>query len=246
MVSITVLAFVSVIIVSVVAIIAIIPFLLKKKISNRFLIILLSLSVGTLLGTAFFHFLPEIIEDGYSFSSMIFVVLGFLVFFVIEGHLHGHTHNHGDKNHIAGINLIGDGIHNFLDGIVIAGSYLVSIPIGIAATISILFHEIPQEISDFGVLLYAGFSKTKAVLFNFLSAITAIIGTVLGLVLGGQIAGFNKFIIPFALGNFIYIAAANLVPELHKSCKMKDSLIHTLAIILGVLIMIVLVMLFPE
>ncbi|MFH1588984.1 MAG: ZIP family metal transporter [archaeon] len=237
----------SVILVSLISIIAIIPILFKKKTSKRFLVVLLSLSAGALLGGVFIHFLPEIVETGYTLTSAIYIMLGFLVFFILEKFVHWH-HNkkcvnapnqeaHGHAYQLAPMNLIGDGVHNFLDGLVIAGSYLVNIPLGIAATISIIFHELPQEIADFGVLLYAGLSKKKALLFNFLSATTAIIGAIVGLVLANKIGSFTTFIIPFAAGNFIYIAAANLVPELHRHCKIKDTIMHVLAILVGIGIM---------
>ena len=225
---------ISVILVSLVAVVAIVPVLLKKKLSSRFLLILMSLSVGSLLGGVFIHFLPEAISHGYTLGLAVYVLLGFLVFFVIEKFIHWHHHKgcgagqcgHGHAYHLAPLNLIGDGIHNFLDGMVIAGSYIVSIPLGIAATISIIFHEVPQEIADFGILLYSGMSKLKAVMFNFLSAATAILGAVVGLILAGKTANFTYFIIPFAAGNFLYIAASNLVPELHRHCKFWDTLLH--------------------
>jgi zinc and cadmium transporter len=134
--------------------------------------------------------------------------------------------------------LIGDAIHNLVDGMVIAGSYIVSIPLGIAATISVIFHEVPQEIADFGILLYSGMSRLKALFYNFLSAATAILGAVIGLILAGKTAGFTHFIIPFAAGNFIYIAGSNLVPELHKHCKLKDTILHIIAIICGIAVMV--------
>ena len=244
---------ISVILVSLVAVVAIIPVLLKKKLSNHFLLVLMSLSVGALLGSVFIHFLPEATSHGYTLGLAIYVLLGFLVFFVIEKFIHW-RHNRGCENgqcghghayHLAPLNLIGDGIHNFLDGMVIAGSYIVSIPLGIAATVSIVFHEVPQEIADFGVLLYSGMSKLKAVLFNFLSATTAIIGAIIGLILAGKTANFTHFIIPFAAGNFLYIAASNLVPELHRHCKLWDTLLHLIAIIAGIGLMIAVALIAP-
>lgn len=234
-------AIISVIIVSLVAILAVIPLLLKKKISNKTLLFLLSLSVGVLLSTVFFHFIPEIHD--YSFFIAIYILFGFLIMFVLEKFVHWHhQHNceneHCGHNHaynLAPINLIGDGIHNFLDGLVIAGAYSINITLGITATISIIFHEIPQEIADFGILLYSGLSKKRALFFNFLSATTAILGTIIGLILI-DIHGFKEFIIPFAAGNFIYIAASNLTPKLHRHCKLKDTLSHLLAIIIGIII----------
>jgi len=247
-------ALISVIIVSLISLIVIIPLLIKKEISKEFLIILLSLSVGVLLSTVIFIFLPEIIENSYlkteteeAFANMInragiFILFGFLAMFILEKIVHfNHEkkfekegYGHGHAYHIAPMNLIGDGIHNFIDGLVIAGSYAINITLGISATISIIFHEIPQEISDFGVLLYSGMSKKKALLFNFLSATAAIIGTLTGYILIGKIEGFTDFIIPFSAGSFIYIAAANLIPQLHRQCKLKETILHISAILIGI------------
>lgn len=239
-------AIISVIIVSLVSVIAIIPLLIKKRISNKILLFLLSISVGVLLSTVFIDFLPEAVSHRYTLGLALSLLLGFLVMFILEKFVHwrhdkkcehgscGHSHAYN----LAPVNLIGDGIHNFIDGLVIAGSYAVNVTLGITATISIIFHELPQEIADFGVLLYSGMSKKRALLFNFISAATAIFGTVIGLVLIGRLQGFTEFIIPFAAGNFIYIAASNLVPQLHRQCKLKDTLLHTFAILLGIGIII--------
>jgi len=127
-------------------------------------------------------------------------------------------------------------VHNFIDGLVIAGAYAVNITLGITATISIIFHEIPQEIADFGVLLFSGMSKKKALMFNFISAATAILGAIVGFFLIGRIHGFTEFMIPFAAGNFIYIAASNLVPQLHRQCKIWETFLHIFAIVLGICI----------
>lgn len=244
----------SVIVVSLMALVAFIPFLFHKKVPHKLLMFLLSLSVGTMLGSVFIHFLPETVEHGYSLLTAIYILLGFLVFFVLEKFIHWHhnkcehkNHEHGEGHshayHLAPLNLIGDGVHNFLDGLVIAGAYLVSIPLGVAATISVLFHELPQEIADFGVLLYSGFSKKKAVVFNLLSALTAVVGAIIAVFLTSKIHGFSSFIIPFAAGTFLYIAASNLVPELHRHCKIKDTFIHILSIVLGVALMASIVLL---
>ncbi|MCF7861879.1 ZIP family metal transporter [Candidatus Woesearchaeota archaeon] len=235
---------VSVIIVSLISVIFAVPFLLKKKLSKSVLLFMLSVSVGVLLSTVFMNMLPEVFTHDYSMATTYYIIAGFLVMFVLEKLVHYH-HNkkcedgncgHGHAYNVAPLNLVGDGIHNFIDGLVIAGSYAVDITLGIAATISIIFHEIPQEIADFGVLLYSGMSKKKALIFNFLSATTAILGTLIGIALAGRIEGFSEIIVPFAAGNFIYIAASNLVPQLHRHCKIKETLLHIFAIILGVII----------
>lgn len=184
----------------------------------------------------------------------LFIILGFLVMFLLEKFVHHHhtqkcengNCGHSHAYNLAPVNILGDAIHNFIDGLVIAVSYSVNISLGIASTISIIIHEIPQEIADFGILLYSGLSKWKALLFNFLSALTAILGTVLGLFYANSIAGFNAFILPFAAGNFLYIAASNLVPQLHRKCGIKDTLMHIFAILLGVLIIVLITIYGPE
>jgi len=238
-------AIISVVIISLISVIVALPFLIKKKVSTKVLMFLLSMSVGVLLATVFMDLLPETFEHSHdSVGIAINILFGFLIMFILEKFIHWHhnkkcedgDHGHSHAYNIAPINLIGDGVHNFIDGLVIAGSYMVNITLGITATISIIFHEIPQEIADMGVLLYSGLSRKKAIIFNFMSAITAIIGTIIGLLIHDVIHGFTEFMIPFAAGNFIYIAAANLTPQLHRHCKLKDTLLHIFAIILGIII----------
>ena len=139
------------------------------------------------------------------------------------------------------MNLIGNSLHNFIDGILIAGSYLVSIPLGITTTIAVILHEIPQEIGDFGILLHAGLTRTKALFFNFISALLALIGALFALTIGSNIEKISLFILPITAGGFIYIAGSDLIPELHKTCEPpKESLFHLIALILGIVIMILL------
>ncbi|HLD33531.1 MAG TPA: ZIP family metal transporter [Candidatus Nanoarchaeia archaeon] len=259
---------VSVIIVSLVSLIGISLFSWKKLNTGGVLLFLVSLSAGTLFGDAFLHLLPEAVEK-YGFTPEIsFVVLGgVLSFFILEkmihwrhchgnghmhnhhGHSHGHhahSHTHFQKNNvkpIAVLNFLGDGIHNFIDGLIIVGSYFIDIPTGIATTIAVIVHEVPQEIADFGVLLYSGLSKVRAMLLNFLSAAIAIVGALAGYMLGSQSELFLKFILPFAVGGFVYIAGSNLIPELHKSCDLRDSLWHILAFVLGIGLMVALLLL---
>ena len=247
-------AIISVLIISLLSIVVVVPFLLKRKISKHTLLFLLSISVGVLLSTVFMDLLPETIEHGYNIGTALYILMGFIIMFILEKFVHWH-HNKGCENgncghshayNLAPINLIGDGIHNFIDGMVVAGAYAANVTLGMTATISIIFHEIPQELADFGVLLYSGYSKKRALLFNFLSAATAFIGLALGLILIGRLHGFTEFIIPFAAGNFLYIAASNLLPQLHRHCKLKETLLHIFAILLGVAIIVVVIMFSPE
>ena len=141
------------------------------------------------------------------------------------------------------MNLVGDGFHNLIDGLIIGGSYLVSIPLGITTSIAVLFHEIPQEIGDFGVLLRGGFKRSRALLFNLLSASVAILGAILALVLANYIPDLTKFLIPFTIGGFIYIATADLIPELHKESVPLRSILSLVSLILGILVMLLLLFL---
>ncbi|MBD3319050.1 ZIP family metal transporter [Candidatus Woesearchaeota archaeon] len=242
----------SVVIVSLISIVFAMPYFMKRKIPKSSLLFILSVSVGVLLSTVFIDFLPEITSHKYTLGLALSILLGFLVMFILEKFIHSQHkemhvahHGHGHAYHVAPMNVIGDAVHNFLDGLVIAGSYAVSIPLGLAATVSIIFHEIPQEIADFGVLLYSGWSKKKALFFNFLSAITAVFGAIVGMVLVGQMQGFTSFIIPFAAGNFIYIAASNLVPQLHHDCSLKDSILHVCGIVVGIAVIVVITLYGP-
>jgi zinc and cadmium transporter len=244
---------ISVIVVSLISLIGAAT-LLKKYKSDKFLLMLVSLSAGTLFGGAFLHLLPEAVEmNGFGLKISLLLLAGVVVFFLLEKFIHWHhchppekhlkaKHSH-KSNAIAPLNLFGDAIHNFLDGLIIAGSYLISVPAGIATTVAVIFHEVPQEIADFGVLLYSGLSKWKALLLNFASAAVAIVGAIIGLILGSKSAMFVELILPFAAGGFVYIAGSNLIPELHKECELKDSLWHFLMLIIGILIMVALLFL---
>jgi len=235
----------SVIIVSVVSLVGIFFLLLKKDILKKTLLFLVSLSAGSLFGGAFLHLLPEVVEGrGFGLAVSLSLLAGVLLFFVIEKVVHWrHCHiptSSAHPHHLAPMNLIGDGIHNFIDGLIIAGSYLISFNVGVATTIAVLLHEVPQEVGDFGVLLYAGWSKIKALLFNFLSALMAVIGAIVGLIIGTGSEHFSLLILPFAAGGFIYIAGTDLIPELHKECGAKDTILHLFALLLGIGLMVAL------
>ncbi len=244
-----VFAIISVIAVSFISLIGAITLFFRQEKINNLLILLVSISAGTLFGGAFLHLIPEAVEEngGFGISISLLALLGIVVFFILDNFIHlGHSHNSSSLMHtkkdskrgIAYLNLLGDGIHNFLDGLIIAGSYLISIPTGIVATIAIAIHEAPQEIADFGVLLYSGMSKKKALFFNFLSASLAIIGTIVGLVLGAKSEVFIRSAVPFAAGAFIYIAGANLIPELLQNPhNLKDLLKKSIALLVGIALM---------
>lgn len=216
---------------------------LKKEKLKSFLIYFVSFSAGALLGDVFIHLLPELVEEYSNQISLIFILVlaGIFTSFILEKIIcWRHCHLPITKNHVhnfAWMNLWGDFFHNFLDGLTVAASYLVNIPTGIATTIAVIFHEIPQEIGDFGVLLHGGFSVTKALVFNFLTALSAVLGALIGLTLASRVEHITLFLAPFAAGNFIYIAGSDLIPELHKETAIKKGLLQILSFIIGVLVM---------
>jgi len=235
---------ISVIIVSAASLVGILTFLIQNKRIDKIILYLVSFSVGALFGDVFIHLLPEAFRASTNAAVGLYVLTGILFSFIMEKFIHWrHCHTPESKQHhhrLAYMNLVGDAMHNFIDGLVIAGAYFISIPVGIATTIAVLFHEIPHELGNFGVLVYGGFSKLKALLFNFLTALTALLGAFLGIIIGSA-GTATAFLVPFAAGNLIYIAGTDLIPELHKtSCddfKISESSGQLLCIILGILVM---------
>jgi zinc and cadmium transporter len=234
---------ISVFIVSLISFIGILTFSLNEDKLKKVLIFLVSFSAGALFGGAFIHLLPEIVEEteGFELSISLNLLLGILIFFILEKFIcwrHCHIPTSDEHPHTLGfMNLIGDGFHNLIDGMIIGGSYLVNTQLGITTTLAVILHEIPQEIGDFGILLYAGFSKKKALIFNFLSALTAFIGVIMAIFLSSLIENFSHFIIPLTAGGFIYIAGSDLIPELHKETKPLKSFIQLISLGLGILLM---------
>jgi zinc and cadmium transporter len=170
------------------------------------------------------------------------VIIGFCVFFILEKFLrwhHCHDKHCEDKAHLGYMNLIGDSLHNFLDGIIIVSTFMANPVLGVATTISIISHEIPQEMGDFGVLLYSGMKKTQALLYNYLVAAIAILGVIIGYFLINRISGLNTFLLPLAAGGFIYIAASDLIPELQEEINARRSVINFGIFILALVFMYV-------
>jgi zinc and cadmium transporter len=235
----------SVFVVSLISLIGVFGCLYHEKSIRKVLLYLVSFAAGALLGDVFLHLLPEIVNEvGFTVEISLYIMAGIVFSFIIEKFIHWrHCHFPDEKGHVhafAWMNIFGDAVHNFIDGILIAASYFVSIPVGIATTAAVICHEIPQEIADFGVLIHGGFSKTKALLVNFGSALTAILGALLALFLHARMENASLFLIPFTAGTFIYIASADLIPELHKEVKVERSIMQLGAFILGIVFMVVL------
>lgn len=240
-------ALASVFIVSIVSLVGVSTLSLRIERLRGVLFLFVALAVGALLGDAFIHLIPEAFEtfENTTVASLL-IIAGILTFFWFEKLLHWHHGGHhgdldevqkeGHTHPLGKLILISDGIHNFLDGLIIGAGYLVSIEVGIATTLAIIFHEVPQEIGDFGVLLHAGYSKMQAITYNFISALAAILGVFAVILMGERAGDIANGIIPFAAGTFIYIAAADLVPELHKQ-RGTNTILEFVAILAGVGIM---------
>jgi zinc and cadmium transporter len=192
-----------------------------------------------MLGGTFFHLIPEASESLEIETVSTLILVSFIIFFLIEKFLHWrHCHKDNCKVHTFGyMNLVGDGIHNFLDGLIIAAAFLTSTELGVVTSIAIALHEIPQEIGDLGVLIHAGFSKKKALLANLFVALTALFGSIVGYFLSPIQENFTSYILPFAAGSFLYIAASDLLPEIRKEKDMKKYWLNFLLFIIGNVIM---------
>ena len=232
---------ISVTVVSLIAFIGIIFAGLREELLSRITMVLVGFASGTLIGGAFLHLLPEALtSENDSTTVFFYVIAGIVVFFALEKFFYWrHCHEKECPTHaFVYLNLIGDGIHNFIDGMIIAATYIVSFAsgsyqLGFATTLAVIFHEIPQELGDFGVLVYGGLSKKKALVFNFISAVTAIIGALTTYFLA-YLQSVEVLLVPFAAGGFIYIAATDLMPELHKKAHARASLVQFLAILFGI------------
>jgi len=239
-------ALASVIFVSLLSLVGIAFVSVNEEKLRRIVFVMVSLAVGALFGDAFIHLLPETFEHTKSpIEGSLYVLAGIFMFFVLEKFLrwrHEHVMDSAEQVHPLGyMNLAADAVHNFIDGMIIGGSYLVSPAVGFTTTVAIVFHEIPHELGNFFVLLHARFTVRKALLYNLISAVFAILGSITALLIGSQVAGFSRYIVPFAAGGFIYIAGSDLVPELHKEIRLHKSLIQLLSIGAGIGVMLLLV-----
>lgn len=241
----------STIIVSLISFAGILSISLRQELLKKFIWVLVALSSGAMLGAAFFNLIPEAVAS--SEDAFIYILGGILLFYIIETLLHWH-HCHTDDcttettlhtKPYAYMNLLGDGLHNFTDGIIIAAAYVTDINLGIAATVAIILHEIPQEISDFGVLISAGFSRKKALLANFITALTAIIGATLTFFLASVIE-VVPILIAMGGGGFLYISLSDLIPELHRERNPKKLLLQIAVLLIGLVLIYLITTGIPE
>jgi zinc and cadmium transporter len=240
-------AFLSVIAVSLVSLVAVGILALERRLVARITFALLSVAVGTLVGDAFLHLIPEAAEVLPVSDVGGLVLLGILIFFVLEKVLrwrHDHHLNHTGHTHVVGyLNLVSDGLHNLLDGALIGIAYFAAGPIGFATTVAVILHEVPQEISDFGILVHAGFTRARALLFNLFSALLALGGLVLALILSDYVENLAPIALPIVAGGFIYIAIADLVPALHGENTRTQIFTQLILVVLGMGLMFALTIL---
>ncbi|MEM5826195.1 MAG: ZIP family metal transporter [Candidatus Aenigmatarchaeota archaeon] len=230
----------STLIVSLISLVGIFFILLNEKTMNRVLLFFISLSAGALLSGAFFHLLPEAIheENGKLMEIFFYFVFGYILFLFLEKIIKWrHCHDYKCKIHSFGyMNLIGDILHNFIDGVVIASSFLVNSNFGFLTTFLIILHEIPQELGDFGVLIYSGFEVKRAIFLNFLTALTCILGGVAGYYFLGIFISFIPIFLSIAAGGFLYISSSDLIPIIREKTKIKDFINNFLIFIFGIIL----------
>lgn len=238
---------VSVAFVSLLSLVGVITLALREARLRRVLIFLVAFAVGALLGDVFIHLLPESFEKiGSNLITALLVIVGFLIFFVLEKFVRWRHLGSAQTSKIQPVvtmNIVGDAVHNLVDGMLIAASFMVSVPIGITTTIAIVLHEIPQEIGDFGILVNGGLSIKRALMFNLLAALMAFAGAVVTILIGEQVENYAVYLLPITAGGFIYIAGPDLIPELQQEVKVSNSIWQFCAILMGVVVMALLTIL---
>ncbi len=234
-------AIISVFIVSLISFVGLFTLSLQARTLKRLMFVLISFAAGTLLGDTFLHIIPEIVEEvGFELSIGLSVLGAMLIFYLLENAIQWHHYHHvsdEDKHPVGVLNLVGDGFHNLIDGTIIGAAYLVDFNLGIATTLAVAFHEIPQEIGDFAILIHSGFTKGKALIFNFLSGLVALVGVLLAVWFGQVIEGALPLLLAFTAGGFIYIATVDLIPELHKEVRISKSILQLAFLIAGIALM---------
>jgi zinc and cadmium transporter len=238
----------SVVVISGLSLIGALTLVVRPRTLERALLVLIAFAAGALLGDAFIHLLPEIAESetGFDLTASFALLGGVVAFFILEKVLHWHHAHYPREEHVhpvAVTNLVGDGLHNFVDGSIVAGSFLVSTKLGIATAIAVVLHEIPQELGDFAILVRAGLKPRRAIMLNALTALAAVLGAVITLVLAEAVEGVERIVVPITAGAFVYIASTDLLPELHKEPEARRSFLQLLGVLAGVGVMALLLVL---
>lgn len=242
----TIYTFLALIIVSALSFVGALTLTIGQERLKKALLYLVSFSAGALLGDVFLHLLPQMQENGFGSKEGFYILAGIFLFFVFEKYIHwhhSHTEHKEEIHAVVYLSIFGDALHNFIDGLIIAGSFIVSVPLGIATSLAVIFHEIPHELGNFAVLVHGGWSAKKALLYNFLSSFAAFFGAFIVLVFARGGGGSPNILLALGASNFIYVALTDLVPELHEENEKKKSLLLLLVFILGILAMAALLML---
>jgi len=220
--------------------------LFGKKVRKNIVHVLVSFAAGALLGTAFFDLLPEALEHAEEFkmeSSLVFLwtTIGIISFYLLDRAIHWFQVNQKKKNYSHGsisipLVILGDSVHNFIDGVAIAITYLINPVLGVSTTLAVIAHEVPQEVGDFAVLLHQGMNKKKVFLINFFSALLSVLGAFLGIFIGERVGGLLPYALSLTSGFFIYIALTNILPEIHGEEKKGYAFPESIFLVLGILV----------
>lgn len=236
---------ISVFIVSLMSLVGVFTLALNQEKLKNWLLSLVSFSAGALLGDVFIHLLPEMAEEGWPESVSFYLLGGIIVFFILEKFIfwhHSHSEHEESVHSYTYLSLVSDGLHNLIDGMIIAAAFLANTTLGLATTLAVIFHEIPQELGNFAILMHGGFSRAKALLYNFLSALTAFVGALMVLIIFNNLDGAPKPLLAISAASFIYIAMSDLIPQLHKEQNKKTAGVHLFWFVLGIAIMWLLVL----
>ncbi len=240
----------STILVSLISLVGIITLSFKKDFIKKILFVLVAFAAGSMLGASFFDVLPEALEI-FGNNTLFYVLMGILIFFIVERYIHWHhchlIHEEHEKiEPSAYLNLIGDCVHNFIDGSIIAASFLTSLQSGIISSTAIALHEIPQEMGDFGILIKSGLKPRKALFYNLLSAFLAVIGGLVTLFFANIFQNIIPILLSIAGGGFIYLSLVDIIPDLHRETKTKIIIIESIFLFLGILTIFCLTKFLPE
>lgn len=236
---------ISVFIVSLISFVGAVALVISGDKMRRWLLYMVAFAAGALLGDVFLHIFPEMSARSFVAKEGYFVLLGIFIFFVLERFIwwhHCHSEHTEEVHSVTYLTQIGDTLHNFIDGIIIAASYFVSVPVGIATTLAVIFHEIPQEIGNFAILIHGGWKTGKALFYNFLSALSAIAGALLVLVFLRHLQEVPLWLLSLSASSFIYIAMSDLIPEIQKESNSKKSFFLMLWFALGIISMALLLL----
>jgi zinc and cadmium transporter len=233
---------------SCIALVGSLTLVLSERTLDRILLPLVAFAAGSLIGGALFHMIPASVQAmNNSTAVYVWLAAGFVLFLALEQFLnwhHSHSQHPDDKQPLTYLILIADALHNFIGGLFVAASFLVNFKLGVIAWFAAAAHEIPQELGDFAVLVHGGWSKGRALAYNFLSALTFLLGSLVAYVASVHID--VRFLVPFAAGNFLYIGAADLIPEIKKGYNVRTNIFHFLTFVIGLALLLALRLLLPH